>query len=323
MNRDSDTRPVPGPETVADIETITRYLQLSLTAEERAVVEERLRGDPRFWKLALPLAEAWDARGRTREDESTEKGFTPVLEPAPPPVVRAPIVVRPRPRRRRLIYGLLPLIAAAAIVGWVFRDVGAPPPRGVAVDPRDAALDSAAARAAERTRAMERADDPALTLELMTRRVRAPVFPVGDVRFLFRNAYRAETGRNETRVEALPGGSTVLLYPESSLLFSGDSARTMRGFLSGEGVLDVPAGTSLQVQTASASFTVGPGRYAVRSWRRDAGTAISIERGGVYALGDSVVGTQVFALITLEPMSIRQVQDGRGFPIPIAPETDR
>ena len=144
---------------------------------------------------------------------------------------------------------------------------------------------------------------------------------VGDVPPLIKNGYRLETGRNEIVRIRLPDGATLILYPESRFTWGGDSARVMKAIFGGEAVLEVPRRTWWQMQTTGGGFNLGTGRYAVRSWKREDRTAISIERGRVYAFGDSVVGTGVFAVVNDSLRTVRRVEDGTGFPV-IPPEDE-
>jgi hypothetical protein len=226
-------------------------------------------------------------------------------------------------RRWRPIYRLVVLpTAVAGILAWVYRDADSEPPVGFPIDSADVALDSAAIRAAGRSRALEMSRDRELTMKLTTRRVATMVMPIGD-RLPVEHGFRAETGRDETMLVLLPGGARLLLLPESVFEYSGERARRRGAVLSGEAVVEVPEGESWPIVTRSAGFTLRAGRYAIRSWQRERGTAISIERGGVYALGKWVEGTGAFALITFEPQEITQVQDGEGFPILLALEDGR
>jgi hypothetical protein len=148
------------------------------------------------------------------------------------------------------------------------------------------------------------------------------VRPVGTVPGGVPNGLQVVAPDSEVRRMVLPTGALLLLQPRSRFTFSVDSSALMRGMLSGEMVLVVPEWSRWEIQTLSGTFTLGPGRYAVRNWERGAGAQISIDSGAVYiAAGDSVVGRGVFALVTREPLTVQKV-DGHGFPVlPSPPES--
>jgi hypothetical protein len=149
---------------------------------------------------------------------------------------------------------------------------------------------------------------------------RSKVKQVGPVPPHITNGQLVSSGKNETVLLPLPDGGRLNLQPESGFIFDGDSAQVMNAILTGEAVLEVPPGSWWQIQTVGGGFNLGPGRYALRAWKAEDGAEISIERGRVYAAGDSVVGVGVFARVTQQPHTLTKVEDGSAFPVIVPPD---
>jgi hypothetical protein len=144
---------------------------------------------------------------------------------------------------------------------------------------------------------------------------RVKVRPIGDLPPLITNGFRADAWSGEEVRLPLPGSAKILLLPKTHLIFSGDWAPTMNALLSGEVVLEVPAASRWEFYTLGGVFTVGEGRYAIRTGKQEDGVAISIERGRVEAYDGSVEGTGVFARVNAEAASVVRVEDGTGYPV--------
>ena len=148
----------------------------------------------------------------------------------------------------------------------------------------------------------------------------SPVERVGDIPPLITNGYRLRTAANESARLPLPAGATVLLQPGGVFIFSGDSAPVINGILAGEMVLSVARGSLWQIKTWGGTVTLGEGRYAVRGLPGGSEAWISVDSGGVYVPGDSVVGKGVFVRVRPEPLTLERVEDGREFPV-LPPES--
>ena len=274
------------------IETIEDYLSGDMSAEDLAEFEERRDADPELDALTDVLEQlcAMSARriaGATREspDDSISAGDAEwertiaLTDAYPPDDSTSPAWPRARPRIRTLVDVAAVLLLGA---GWVFYILFPRLPAGMEVE-----LTPGNKVVAERS-------------------------PVAQ---LMPNPHIASTGNGQMKTFGLPGRSTILLRPRSEFTYKGDWSPEMTGTLHGEGVLDVPDGTTWTVYGREGSVMLGPGRHALFNDQKDHVLRTRVVIGWAAWGKDTVsAGDGVFIETRSSGGPLKVVEDGSRFP---------